>query len=125
IALYLSEQARRTDASSPLSASSISPIPPALPPLPVQYLDYTLWQRGWLQGEALAALLGYWREQLAGAPFHLELPADRPRPAARSMRGGRRRLDLSPDLAAALAVCCRTRRLTPFMALFAGFAALL
>ena len=61
--------------------------PSPLPELPVQYADYAAWQRQWLQGEALEAQLAYWREQLAGAPQLLELPTDKPRPAAQSYRG--------------------------------------
>jgi acyl carrier protein len=52
-----------------------------LPELPIQYADYAVWQRDWLQGEVLEEQLGYWRKQLAGAPAVLELPTDRPRPA--------------------------------------------
>ncbi|HYP21439.1 MAG TPA: condensation domain-containing protein, partial [Chloroflexia bacterium] len=51
---------------------------PSLPELPVQYADYALWQRGWLQGDALQAQLDYWKGQLAGAPSAIELPTDRP-----------------------------------------------
>jgi hypothetical protein len=53
-----------------------------LPELPVQYADFAIWQRGWLQGEKLEKQLSYWRKQLAGAPPLLELPTDFPRPAA-------------------------------------------
>jgi amino acid adenylation domain-containing protein/non-ribosomal peptide synthase protein (TIGR01720 family) len=61
-----------------------------LPPLEVQYLDYVLWQREWLQGEELEGQLAYWKTQLANTPATLELPADRPRPATPSFRGGLR-----------------------------------
>ncbi|HEV2734946.1 MAG TPA: condensation domain-containing protein, partial [Longimicrobiaceae bacterium] len=58
--------------------------PSPLPELPVQYADYALWQRDWLRGEALDRRLAFWRERLEGAPAALELPTDRPRPAAPS-----------------------------------------
>ena len=58
-------------------------LPSPLPELPVQYLDYAVWQRSWLAGAALEKQLGWWRRELAGAPAVLELPADRPRPAVR------------------------------------------
>ena len=58
-----------------------------LPELRVQYADFAVWQRGWLQGEVLEQQLSYWRRQLAGAAT-LELPTDRLRPGrAESPRG--------------------------------------
>jgi len=55
--------------------------PSPLPELSLQYADYAVWQRAWLQGEVLDEHVRYWREQLAGAPPVLQLPLDRPRPA--------------------------------------------
>src|SRR5262249_16601971 len=63
-----------------------------LPDLALQYADFALWQRQWLQGEALEAQLVYWKQQLAGAPQLLELPADRPRPSVQTYRGARQSL---------------------------------
>ena len=51
---------------------------PALPELPIQYADYAVWQREWLQGEILERQLDYWKTQLAGIPPALMLPTDRP-----------------------------------------------
>ena len=51
-----------------------------LPPLRLQYADYSLWQRAWMEGGGLAAGLSYWKEQLRGIPERLKLPTDRPRP---------------------------------------------
>ncbi|HYG62256.1 MAG TPA: condensation domain-containing protein, partial [Thermoanaerobaculia bacterium] len=95
------------------------------PELPVQYADYAVWQREWLQGERLAAQLAYWRHQLAGAPMTLELPADRPRPPVQSFRGASRRLGLPDGAAARLRQTALREGVTPYMLLLAGFAALL
>ena len=62
-------------------------LPSPLPELPVQYADFTLWQRQWLAGEVLQAQLDYWAGQLAGMPPALELPTDRPRPGTSSRSG--------------------------------------
>ncbi len=99
--------------------------PSPLAPLAVQYRDVAAWQRGWLQGEALAAEIAAWREALAGAPEALELPADRPRPPVESHRGGEIAVGLDAPLAAALDRLGRRAGATRFMVLLAGFAALL
>ncbi len=96
-----------------------------LPDLPVQYADFAAWQRSWLQGEVLEAQLGWWRERLAGAPAVIELPADRPRPAMQSARGGRMGYVLPPELSQGLQALVRTEGATLFMVLLAGFQALL
>ncbi|HET8796683.1 MAG TPA: amino acid adenylation domain-containing protein, partial [Thermoanaerobaculia bacterium] len=59
-----------------------------LPPLDIQYADYALWQRKWLQGDELARQFDFWKRHLSGAPALLELPTDRPRPALQSHDGG-------------------------------------
>jgi amino acid adenylation domain-containing protein len=99
--------------------------PSPLPPLPVQYADYAVWQRGWLQGEVLEAELAYWRGRLAGAPALLELPLDRPRPAVQSARGASVGFALAPEVARALQGLARRQGATMFMVLLAGFQALL
>ncbi len=99
--------------------------PSPLRELSLQYADFAVWQRGWLKGEVLAEQLRYWSGALAGAPPVLELPTDRPRPAAQSHRGGRRWLTLPRELTARLAAESRHLEVTPFMALLAAFAALL
>jgi amino acid adenylation domain-containing protein len=97
---------------------------PDLPELPVQYADYAAWQRGLLRGERLERRLAYWRSELAGvAP--LDLPADRPRPAQRTGRGGAVPVRASAASAAPLLALCRDEGATPFMGLFAAFALLL
>jgi amino acid adenylation domain-containing protein len=95
-----------------------------LQPLEIQYPDFALWQRQHLQGELLEQQLGYWRRQLEGAPA-LELPADRPRPAVPSLRGGFHRLAVSPALTAALKAVGQREGATLFMTLLAAFQTLL
>src|SRR5262249_18443689 len=63
-----------------------APVTP-LAELPIQYADYAVWQKNWLQGKRLEELLAYWKDHLAGAPTVLELPLDRPRPAVQGSRG--------------------------------------
>ena len=99
------------------------PSPLAEPP--VQYADFVVWQRHWLAGEALDRQLAWWTEQLAGAPTLLELPADRPRPAVRTERGGVVRAALPAALAEGVRALARRRGATPFMALLAAFQTLL
>ncbi len=99
--------------------------PSPLPELPVQYLDFALWQRRWLQGAVLEEQLAGWREALAGAPTLLELPADRPRPAVQSYAGAAEPVALPAELAAALGELARGAGATLFMVLLAGFQALL
>src|SRR5262245_12439887 len=84
--------------------------------LPVQYADFAVWQRGWLQGEVLDRQLAYWRERLAGAPT-LDLPTDRPRPPAPSFRGATLTRALAPATARALRDLARAQGATLFMVL--------
>ncbi|NPC76705.1 non-ribosomal peptide synthase/polyketide synthase, partial [Pyxidicoccus fallax] len=98
---------------------------PELPVLPVQYADYAVWQRRWLSGATLEAQLGWWKERLAGAPPHLELPTDKPRPAVLSNQGGTVPVRLSGELGAALTALAQREGATPFMVLLAAFQVLL
>jgi len=98
--------------------------PSPLADLPVQYADYSVWQRGWLKGEVLDAQLGFWRESLAGVQT-LELPTDRPRPATPSGRGGQRYEDWPKPLADGLKALGRSEGATLFMTLLAGLEAVL
>jgi amino acid adenylation domain-containing protein len=97
----------------------------ALPPLPVQYLDYAVWQRNTLADERLATAVDYWRERLAGAPPALALPTDRRRLPSVDMVGGKVGAALGADQAAAMHKLCRVHGVTPFMAMLAALATVL
>ncbi|HEX7774155.1 MAG TPA: amino acid adenylation domain-containing protein, partial [Pyrinomonadaceae bacterium] len=96
-----------------------------LPELPIQYADYAVWQRDWLQGEMLERQIEYWREKLAGAPAELVLPVDHARPAVQSHRGASQTLVLSGTLTDALRELSRREDVTMFMTLLAGWSVLL
>jgi amino acid adenylation domain-containing protein len=98
---------------------------PELPELPIQYADYAAWQRGWLGGEALAALVEYWRRDLAGAPPALALPVDRPRRTDGRHRGAELLFQVPAALAEELRRQARDLGATPFMTLLAAFGLLL
>jgi amino acid adenylation domain-containing protein/non-ribosomal peptide synthase protein (TIGR01720 family) len=108
-----------------LYAARVEGREPRLPELPIQYVDYALWQRRVVSGEVLERQLGYWKTQLAGAPAGLDLPADRPRPAVPSYRGASHRFTIGRELTSALAELARTRGATLFMVLLAAFDVLL
>jgi len=99
--------------------------PAVLPPLPIDYADWALWQRGWLVGEVYREQLSWWREQLGGAPEVLDLPLDRPRPLAPSRRAHAMNREISVELWAAIVARSRAAGATPFMALLAAWAGLL
>ncbi|WP_405885118.1 non-ribosomal peptide synthase/polyketide synthase [Streptomyces sp. NBC_01384] len=103
---------------------------PQWSPLPVQYADYTRWQRDLLGDAAdpdslFARQLAYWSEELTALPQRLQLPADRPRPAVASQRGGRLAVRLDAELHQALRDLATARGASMFMVLQAGLAALL
>ncbi|HXI03876.1 MAG TPA: condensation domain-containing protein, partial [Candidatus Saccharimonadales bacterium] len=93
--------------------------------LPIQYADFAVWQRERLSGERLERELGYWRERLTPLPPVLELPADRPRPAVQSFRGGMAEVKVAAELAERLKAVSREEGATLFMTLLAAFDALL
>ncbi|MBJ6765950.1 hypothetical protein JGU66_34790, partial [Myxococcaceae bacterium JPH2] len=74
---------------------------PTLAPIPMQYTDYTAWQRQWLQGDALETQLDYWRQHLDPEAI-LELPTDKPRLDQLDTRGARVSLHLPPALTQSL-----------------------
>jgi pristinamycin I synthase-3/4 len=104
-----------------LYAASLQEPGSPLPELEVQYADYAVWQREWLQGERLAQVLTYWRTQLAGAPAALELPTDRPRPPVFSYRGALMSFTVPSEQVATLLALSRREGVTLYMLLLAAF----
>ena len=97
----------------------------SLPRLPIQYADFAIWQREWLQGEALEALRSYWRSQLAGHLRPLALPVDREKPAIQALRSGSQPLGLSEDVSEALKAVAGQEGVTLFAAVLAALYVLL
>ena len=98
--------------------------PSPLPELAVQYADYSIWQRQWLQGEELDRQLSYWRKQLDGIS-PLQLPTDRVRPPVQSYQGSSQALDISVQLSEAIKSLSQRENVTLFMTLLAAFQLLL
>jgi amino acid adenylation domain-containing protein len=99
--------------------------PAQVPELSVQYADYAAWQKEWLQGEALDQEMAFWREHLAGAPALIEIPADRPRPAAQTFQGARMLFSLTRELTDAIEQLSRKHNVTVFMTLLSALEVLL
>jgi len=103
---------------------------PGFVPLPVQFADFAIWQHAVLgapddAGSVVGGQLGYWRDQLSGAPEVLALPTDRPRPAVASHRGAQHRFDLPAGLGERVVDESRRRGITPFIMVHAALAVLL
>ncbi|HEX3092951.1 MAG TPA: amino acid adenylation domain-containing protein, partial [Candidatus Angelobacter sp.] len=96
-----------------------------LPELAVQYTDYAMWERQWLEGEVLRQQGEYWKGALQGAPAFLALPTDHVRPAQQDYRGGIEELVLDHGLTAGLKELSWRQGTTLYMTLLAGWAALL
>ena len=98
--------------------------PSPLPALPIQYADYALWQRRWLQGAVRDVHMAYWQQQLAGVPL-LPLPTDRPRPAVQTFHGAMHVFMFRKPLTAAISALSRREDATLFMILLTAFQILL
>ncbi|QLF91732.1 amino acid adenylation domain-containing protein [Pseudomonas sp. ABC1] len=105
--------------------SACSGIEATLHPLPIQYRDYALWQRSWLEAGEQARQLAYWSDKLGDDHSQLELPTDHPRPSAPSYRGARYEFQVEPALVERLRDLAREQGVTLFMVLLAAFKVLL
>ncbi|QOV99885.1 non-ribosomal peptide synthetase [Rhodococcus pyridinivorans] len=98
---------------------------PEWSPLPVQYADYTLWQRELIEAGRVDTQIDYWTDALAQLPDEIVLPTDRPRPARPTGAAGNITATIPADVAARLRAVADARGGTMFMALHAATAALL
>lgn len=98
---------------------------PELPKLSIQYADFAVWQRAWLQGETLDRQMKYWEERLGSNVPTLELPTDRPRPPVQSYRGASLTHLIDLGLTERLKALARRESVTPYMFLLAVFKTLL
>jgi non-ribosomal peptide synthetase component F len=114
-----------TDELSAVYRAETGGPPASLPPLLMEYGDFALWQQERMRGEELDRQLGYWREQLRGAPQLMTLPTDRPRPARRSGRGGWATTHVDAATTERLAAVARGANCTMFTVFLTGFAATL
>jgi amino acid adenylation domain-containing protein len=86
----------------------------SLPPLPIQFADYALWQRSQVETQRFADHVAFWEGYLAGHNAVLDLPTDRERPPVQSFEGRRLAVEVPPDLTAAINGFCRRSRWTLF-----------
>ena len=98
---------------------------PALTDLPIQYADFSVWQRQWLRGEFSNVLLGYWKQQIGGNLNELQIPIDSPRAASQSSKGAFQKLVLPKELTQEIKLLSRQHRVTLFVVLLAAFKVLL
>lgn len=94
--------------------------PSPLASLPIQYADFAVWQRQRLAGDVLDGQMAYWKQQLANCSTAVELPTDRPRPAAQTSKGAKEPLVIAPPLYQEIASLSRREDATLFMTLLAA-----
>jgi amino acid adenylation domain-containing protein len=98
---------------------------PRLAPLALDYTDFAVWQRHWLETGVLEQQLAYWKKRLADAPLVVSFPADRRRPQVEMFRGARRKIVTPRELVQGLESLSHTQGVTLFMVLLACFDVLL
>jgi amino acid adenylation domain-containing protein len=108
-----------------LYAARLDDREPDLPELPLQYADFVVWHREWIDSEGPRRQLDYWRDRLGGQLPVIELPSDRPRQAVQRNRGSWLPFDLDPELTVALHELSRREGASLFMTLLTGFKVML
>lgn len=96
-----------------------------LPELPIQYADFAIWQRRWLQGQELDTQIRYWQQQLANSIPELNLPFDHPRPAIQTYKGEQQSFVIPKAVSDKLKTLNNKEGITLFMTLVAAFNILL
>ncbi|MGF1488147.1 MAG: amino acid adenylation domain-containing protein [Prochloraceae cyanobacterium] len=99
--------------------------PSTLPDLPIQYFDYAVWQRQWLDSTRLSVHINYWQQKLANVPSQLNLPLDRPRPEIMTFNGSRESIDLDLEIVKELKNLSLESGTTLYMTLLAALKVLL
>ena len=105
---------------SSLYAAFTSDRPSPLAPLPIQYADFAVWQRQYMQGKVLAENIAYWKQQVHHTPELLSLPSDRPRPAIQSFAGKMLSWTIAKPMADSLRALSQQNEATLFMTLTAA-----
>ncbi|MBW4678524.1 MAG: amino acid adenylation domain-containing protein [Microcoleus vaginatus WJT46-NPBG5] len=95
--------------------------PSPVPVLPIQYADYALWQRQWLQGDVLEAKLSYWKQQLGTSLPVLKFPTVQTQTEVSTFRGASYSFQLSANLSKEIHQVSRLENVTLFMTLLAAF----
>ncbi|NEO72996.1 non-ribosomal peptide synthetase, partial [Moorena sp. SIO3H5] len=109
---------------SGIYTATVQDQPSSLPPLPIQYADFAVWQRNYLQGETLSSQLNYWKQKLQDLP-QLQLPTDHPRPPVQTFNGAGIPINIPAALTSKVKQLSQNQGTTLFMTLLAAFKVLL
>jgi amino acid adenylation domain-containing protein len=108
-----------------LYSAFINNQPSPLPELPIQYIDFAIWQRQWLQGKVLETQLAYWRQKLSGVLPVLQLPTDYPRGRVQTFGGAIESFSLPLELSQSITSLANNAGVTPFIILLTAYKVLL
>jgi amino acid adenylation domain-containing protein len=114
-----------TEEIAAIYGAAIEGRPATLPPLPVQYADFAIWERESMQGDLMKAQMDYWRQKLGNNLLPLDLQTDHPRPPVQTLKGAFKLFSLSPSLAGRINALCAEEGTTLFLALMSAFSAVL